>query len=281
MEGVPGQPDDALTGAPEAPELYLRLLKGVLTRSVVGGETYRPVAPGRPVKRAIAWLPLGILRRAGLELVRKQAEEKDWPVDAETMIGRKRLDNLQACIEDVLRRRIPGDLIECGVWRGGAVILMRAVLRAYGVSDRSVWAADSFSGFPIPDQEGLQADVRDHLHAYKQLAVSSEEVKQNFERYGLLDDQVQFLVGWFRDTLPTAPIRRLAIMRLDSDRYESTMDSLRFLYPKLSPGGYVIADDYGVHAGCQAATDEFRREHGINEPLIEIDWSGVYWERRE
>jgi O-methyltransferase len=91
------------------------------------------------------------------------------------------------------------------------------------------------------------------LHKARELAVSLEQVKANFDRYGLLDDQVRFLKGWFRDTLPVAPIERLAVLRLDGDMYESPMDTLVNLYPKLSEGGYVIVDDYGAIPACRQA----------------------------
>ena len=122
------------------------------------------------------------------------------------MIGMKRLDNLQHCVEDTLARQVPGDLIETGVWRGGASIFMRGILRAHGVSDRTVWVADSFQGLPPPNPDAYPADAGDPLHTFDYLAVSLEDVKSHFERYGLLDDQVRFLKGWFRDTLPAAPI---------------------------------------------------------------------------
>ena len=112
-----------------------------------------------------------------------------------------------------------------------------------------------------------------------ELAVSLEQVQANFARYGLLDEQVRFLPGWFRDTLPTAPIRRLALLRLDGDLYESTWIALESLYPKLSPGGFAIVDDYGAIPACRAAVDEFRAAERITESLIEIDWTGVYWRR--
>jgi len=108
--------------------------------------------------------------------------------------------------------------------------------------------------------------------------VPVEEVRRNFERFGLLDDRVRFLVGWFRDTLPNAPVERLALIRLDGDMYESTAVALESLYPKLSPGGFVIVDDYGV-PGARAATDDFRAEHGIEEPLELIDWAGAFWRK--
>jgi O-methyltransferase len=204
----------------------------------------------------------------------------DWPADAETMIGLRRLDNLQFCAEQVLRDGVPGDFIETGVWRGGAAIFMRAVLKAYGERARKVWAADSFRGLPKPNAAEFPADAGDPHWTADVLAVPLEEVQANFEQYGLLDDQVQFLVGWFKDTLPTAPITQLAVARLDGDMYESTIEAMRVLYPKLSVGGFLIVDDYGAIPGCKRAIDDYRSELDINESIQTIDWGGVFWQRQ-
>jgi O-methyltransferase len=161
---------------------------------------------------------------------RARAEGRDWPARAHTMIGLKRLANIRTCVEAVLDAGIPGDLIETGVWRGGATIFMRAILKARGVADRLVWVADSFAGLPPPDTEHYPHDEGITLHRFPQLAVSLERVQENFRRYGLLDEQVRFLKGWFRDTLPSAPIERLAVLRLDGDLYESAIQALDSLY---------------------------------------------------
>jgi O-methyltransferase len=249
---------DVLTG--RAPEhLYLDLLKQVLTRLILPDGSFSEGKRGEFDRGA---------REIG----------KDWPAEAETMIGLKRLDNLEFCVADVLRRRVPGDLIETGVWRGGAAIFMRAVLEAYGDRERAVWAADSFQGLPKPDP-GRASDVEDALWRHPELAVSLEDVKANFARYGFVDDRVRFLAGWFQDTLPTAPIERLAVLRLDGDMYDSTMVALEALYPKVSPGGYVIVDDYGAVAGCRQATDEYRSRNGIGDELHEVDWTCMFWRR--
>jgi len=203
----------------------------------------------------------------------------DWPSSAHSMIGRKRMENVRMLVELVLFESVPGDLIETGVWRGGACIYMRAILEAYGVKDRRVWAADSFAGLPPPNTAAYPADAGDVFHTYTDLAVSIEEVKRNFDRYHLLDRQVEFLKGWFRDTLPAAPIDNLAILRMDGDMYESTMDALVNLYDKLSLRGYVIVDDYRVVEGCRKAVDDFRSMHGILDPIVEIDGVGVYWRK--
>lgn len=275
-----------IEGKSDPGALYLDLLKKCLTRYTFG-EPFQAVESPRGIFRRALYVPLRrLLAFRQIELVRraafdpdKRTEGRDWPLDAETMIGLRRLDNLQYCVTDVLRRRVPGDLIETGVWRGGATIFMRAVLKVYGDTERIVWVADSFQGLPKPDPARYPVDAADRHWTQARLAVSLEEVKANFARYGLLDAQVRFLVGWFRDTLPNAPIDKLAVLRLDGDMYESTMDALRSLYPRLSIGGYVIIDDYGAVPACKAAVEDFRTEHGIGEKLERIDWTGVFWQR--
>jgi hypothetical protein len=203
----------------------------------------------------------------------------EWKQPYHTMAGFKRLDNVQLCVENALADGVPGDLIETGVWRGGVAILMRAILAVHGVTDRTVWVADSFEGLPPPNPEQYPEDKGDTLYTLDDLRVSLDHVRANFERYGLLDDRVRFLKGWFRDTLPGAPIDALAVLRLDGDMYESTMDALTSLYPKLSPGGYIIVDDYGAIPACRRAVHDYRDAHGITERILPIDWTGVYWRR--
>jgi O-methyltransferase len=195
------------------------------------------------------------------------------------MLGQARLSHLVQCCIDVLRDGIPGDFIETGVWRGGACILMKGVLAAAGDQTRAVWVADSFQGLPPPDSDQYPADAGDLHHVEADLRVTEDEVRERFRRYGLLDDRVRFLKGWFKDTLPDAPIEALALARLDGDMYESTSDALRALYPRLSPGGWLIVDDYGAVEGCRRAVDDWRREHRIAEPMTTIDWTGVAWRR--
>jgi hypothetical protein len=194
------------------------------------------------------------------------------------MLSLRRLDNVQYCLETVLSEGIPGDCIETGVMRGGTVILMRAILRAHGVKDRVVWAADSFEGLPAPNSEFYPDDAGADWHLRPLTEVGVAHVQRNFERYGLLDDQVKFVKGWFRDTLATAPVEKLAVLRLDGDLYESTMDALVPLYPKLSPGGFVIIDDYNLPA-CKKAVTHYRERENITEQIVPIDDAGVYWRK--
>lgn len=204
----------------------------------------------------------------------------EWPNIAHSMIGAKRMDNVRFCCEDVINNDILGDFIETGVWRGGCVIFMRAVLKAYGITDRSVWVADSFEGVPpgnpmeYPRDIGPVAD----LYMLDWLKVSVEQVKENFKAYDLLDEKVHFLKGFFKDTMPHNSIPNLAILRLDGDLYESTMVVLDHLYDKVSIGGYIIIDDYDLYTANQAVHD-FREKRKIDSPLIPIDKNGVYWKK--
>ncbi|MFB4162158.1 TylF/MycF family methyltransferase [Geomicrobium sp. JSM 1781026] len=202
-----------------------------------------------------------------------------WPQIAHSMIGRYRMNNLQGCMTSVVKDNIPGDFIETGVWRGGACIFMSGFLDVMGITDRNVWVADSFEGLPKPNEEKYPKDKGDTHHTVDYLRVSLEDVKHNFNKYDLLNDNVHFLKGWFKDTLPSAPIEQLAILRLDGDLYESTMDSLNNLYDKVSPGGYIIIDDF-ILPGCNAAIMDYRAEHHITEPLIPIDSMSVYWRKK-
>lgn len=206
-------------------------------------------------------------------------EGKDWPSVAHSMIGMKRLHHLRQACEYVLEHNIPGDFIETGIWRGGACIMMRAVLMAYGITDRNVWCADSFAGLPMPDFGQYPQDVASRLYKYEMLAVPLAEVQSNFAKYGLLDAQVKFLKGWFKDTLSAAPIEKLAILRLDGDMYQSTKEALEALYDKLSPGGILIVDDAGAIDACSKAITDFRTARNIRETIQKIDWTGRFWKK--
>lgn len=244
-------------------DMYLDLLKRVLTNVIYEDPPIpNPVFDGQEFNR---WA-----RNTG----------SDWPSVAHTMVGMTRLNNVQYCLESAIADGVPGDFIETGVWRGGVCIFARGLFKAYGETDRKVWVADSFEGMPVVSQNGHPEDRRLMLHEHNTvLGVTAEAVRENFDRYGLLDDQVEFLTGWFRDTLPSAPIRQLSVLRLDGDLYESTWDALASLYPKLSPGGYVIVDDY-LMPGCRTAVDEFRAQQGIeHDPIKRVDRWSVCWRR--
>lgn len=276
--------------SPPAQQLYLELLMKSLL-----GELYwenearllylRDCLEGRDAYSSDILLRIGESRPEFCRRLRELAAAGRFLDDSldnlgyrHTMIGRLRLENVAACLEAIRRRGVPGDLMECGVWRGGTTVFMRGFLKAHGIADRTVWVADSFHGPPPPS---LPQDLAEDLSAARRpaLAIPLETVRDLFSRYGLLDDQVRFLPGWFKDTLPRAPVGSLALLRLDADLYESTRDALNALYPKVSPGGFVIVDDYHCIPGCRQAVDEYRQAEGVAAPLERVDWTGVFWQK--
>jgi O-methyltransferase len=209
-----------------------------------------------------------------------RAAGRDWPLNALTMVGLGRLDDLQACVESVVADEVDGDLIEAGAWRGGASILMRATLDTLG-AHRTVWVADSFQGFPAPEADGDEEDraLEAQMNtAYDYLAASLEAVQSYFSRFGCADG-VRFVPGFFEETMPGLRGRQWSVIRLDGDTYKATWLTLEALYPGLTVGGYVVLDDYCFLPACQRAVDDFRREHGITEPIEKIDWNGARWRR--
>jgi O-methyltransferase len=268
---------DEVVTSTELRRMYLDLLKRALTHTLYWpldlywSTDFESPEMREAVQQAFA--------RGEVDLRQMRDEGRDWPRFGQTMVGAHRLENVQACVERVLAEGVPGDLIEAGAWRGGVSIFMRGVLKAYGITDRTVFAADSFRGLPPPNPEEYPADTADQHHTADMLIVSREDVEQNFRLYDLLDGQVAFLEGWFRDTLPTVRDRTWAVVRIDGDMYESTMDALVNLYPRLSPGGYVIIDDF-AYDPCRKAVADFRCAQKIDEPIERIDWTGVFWRRR-
>jgi Macrocin-O-methyltransferase (TylF) len=253
---------------------YLELLKLCLCDLVASSTTEVQGLPhGRLVSRELA----------GDERSRR-AEGRDWPLHALTMTGLRRLDDLQSCVETVVRDEIPGDLIETGSWRGGSSILMRATLDTLSAEDRTVWVADSFQGFPDREpgdaQNGYATSLAPYFAVFDFLAVPLEEVQASFVRLGY-EHGVRFVPGFFEETLPglAGSEPRWSVIRLDGDTYDVTLLALRCLYPSLSPGGYLIVDDYLALDECRQAVEDFRREHRIEEPLEQVDWTCARWRR--
>lgn len=195
-----------------------------------------------------------------------------------TMVGLRRLQNLEWCAAQIFREGIEGDFLEAGVCQGGASIFLRALQVAYGQEHRRTWVADSFEGLPEPTSEFDQGyDLHEAVQPW--LSTSLEAVRDNFRTYDLLSGEVTFLPGWFSESLPRAPVEDLSILRADADLYASTREVLESLYDKVVPGGFVIIDDYHVFPNCRRAVDEFRAERGIADPLIRIDWTAVFWRK--
>jgi len=277
-------------------QLYLNLLKRTLSDYL---NIDNPYANGIPpqfwwkkskIKNLRNRWVVSILRRSKMLVLKEDGynlEERkqrringlDWPLmQAQTMVGLSRLDNLQHLLEDIIKREVEGDVIETGVWRGGASIFMRAVLKANNVEDKLVWLCDSFEGLPLPDPNKYPADSDDNHYTYNFLAVDQETVENNFSKYDLLDEKVRFVKGYFEDTLKKISAEKFCLLRLDGDMYSSTIIALEALYPKLSSGGYVIVDDYGL-TPCAEAVNDFRKKNNINDKISNIDGSGAYWRK--
>ena len=205
------------------------------------------------------------LRSAGL----------DWPLHGLTMVGLNRLDDLQACVETVVREGVEGDLVEAGSWRGGASILMRAVLDSLGDTGRTVHVADSFQGFPAAGGAPTWTRSTSSPCPSRRCATASRG-------FGL-ERGVRLVPGFFEETLPALAGTRWAVVRLDGDTYGATRAALEALYPGLAAGGYLIVDDYGAmeRDECRRAVDEFRARHGIEDPLEQVDWTCVRWRRSD
>lgn len=200
--------------------------------------------------------------------------------DAHTMVGLRRLENLERCAARVFAGGVPGDFLEAGVCQGGASIFLRALQVAYDEPQRRTWVADSFEGLPEPthpEDVKLGLDFSESKQPW--LAASLRAVQDNFRTYDLLSDAVRFVPGWFSETLAALPVERLAILRLDADLYESTQDVLQALYDRVSPGGYVVVDDYWAFEPCRLAVDGFLAERAPGVELRRIDWTGVFWRK--
>jgi O-methyltransferase len=206
----------------------------------------------------------------------KRANGMDWPERAHTMIGLRRLDNLHKSLDYVREKDIKGDFIETGVWRGGASIFIKYYNDLYNMN-RKVFVVDSFEGLPLPNVDKYPNDQGDIHHTIDFLKVSLDEVKNNFNSYGLLDENVIFLKGWFEDTLKdNDAIKEISILRFDGDMYGSTMDVLNNIYHKLSKKGVLIVDDYCL-PNCVKAVHDFRTQNNIDDVIEQVDSCGVFW----
>ncbi len=268
---------------------YLELLKKVLIDyDKIGSMEIHPLSIVNPNWKTFFLYPLDkLLRKRNFSLNKliyvskeERMEGLDWPANAKTMIGYKRMSNIEECIRIINEEEIEGDLIETGVWRGGAVMFMKAVLNELNIKDKKVWVADSFQGLPKPKKK-FALDKLSNLHKQRILKVCRKDVEDNFRLYDLLDEQVEFLEGWFDRTLPNAPIEKLSLLRLDGDLYESTTIALESLYPKLSIGGFIIIDDFNAFQFCKKAVLDYRQANKINEDIIEIDKEAVFWRKEK
>jgi O-methyltransferase len=218
------------------------------------------------------------------ELTRKpfdanlRKEGLDWPAQGLTMVGRMRLENIEKLLFNVIEAQVPGDFVECGVWRGGASLYAKGVLKALDVHDRKVHLVDSFEGLPKASQE-RDRDVWSEMNFLK---VSLEQVQEPFKQLGLFDDGVAFHKGFFKHSLPLlrkqllAEKKNIAVLRMDGDMFESTMDILYNLYDLVSVGGCVIIDDFEIREAKEAVAT-FLQHHKLTVQYIRIDNFAAYF----
>ncbi|KAL6072238.1 Macrocin O-methyltransferase [Balamuthia mandrillaris] len=228
------------------------------------------------------------------------ARSPDWPITGVSMIGTLRMNNIRELLERAEQENIPGDFMECGVWRGGASIFAQAVLSSANI-DRHVWLADSFRGLPPPRtskdttywNEISYLEVPNLPLLFRFVSntgptllpptqqVSMEEVIENFKAFGLYHpERLHFCKGYFVDSLPHCHPSKIAVLRMDGDMYESTMDQLFNLYPLVSLGGFVIVDDWTIEYAREAVKD-FWEWHGLLEEVtpVSIDRYSIYWQK--
>jgi hypothetical protein len=190
-------------------------------------------------------------------------------------------------IRHIVQNRIQGDIVECGVWRGGSIMIAMATLRLLGAMDRRVWLFDTFEGMTEPsavdvDNRGQAAFVLLETMPKDPGGIicyaSLDEVKQNVALVGYPEDLVTYVVGDIRQTIHEIAMNPVALLRLDTDWYDSTKLEMEKLYPHLVPGGVLIVDDYGHWAGSRQAVDEYFgaiQTSGSRAPMLTIvDYTG-------
>ncbi|HLF75973.1 MAG TPA: TylF/MycF/NovP-related O-methyltransferase [Dehalococcoidia bacterium] len=251
---------------------------------------------------SIKSLTKSTLGRFGYELTRRASVSHpedyatDFPVDFDeetkalikqvepyTMTSPEKILALREALKYIVRSKIPGDIVECGVWRGGSIIVAAHTLLGLGHTSMHMHLYDTFEGMTKPtevdvDFAGLSAledwDQNRLNPFYAPARAPIDEVKSLVFATGYPQENFHFIKGPVEQTLPKEAPRQIALLRLDTDWYESTKHELVHLYPLLSPGGVLILDDYGHFEGARKAADEYFQEQGINVLLNRIDYSG-------
>lgn len=269
--------------------LYLESLKKFLTRYGFEPQgTWAPLGylanslgPKHAVRKMIHSAEAFLLP-GGVRLARwsrfdpaKRKDGLDWPIHAETMVGLERLNQLHQALDTIEEEKIPGNILEAGVWRGGAMIFVAQYLNVWQLSGRKVFACDSFQGLPRAQKE-FPVDEGDTWHSYDYLSVSLEQVQENFASYMVPMDNVVFVKGFFSESLENLDCGPLAILRMDGDMYSSTTQTLHQLFDKVSEGGFVIIDDWQLE-GARKAVRDFLEARSLDPHIHEIKGAGAYF----
>ncbi len=228
----------------------------------------------------------------GLTLVKNDDEEKYAEMQDVynlskdyTMTSKERMYALYKAVEYVAKNNIPGDFVECGVWKGGSSMLIALTLQKFGINNRKIWMYDTYEGMSEPTEK--DADITGNS-AEKLLKEASKEKQDSVWCYSSLDEVkanmrltnypehcIHFVQGKVEDTIPgSIPEGDIALLRLDTDWYESTKHEMHYLYPKLVQRGVLIIDDYGHWVGAKKAIDEYISENNTPLLLNMIDYTG-------
>lgn len=214
-----------------------------------------------------------------------------WTCRPYTMTPITRMYALYQAVRYLDLHDVPGAIVECGVWRGGSMMLAAMTLQQIGANHRDLMLFDTYEGQPAPTEHdvtftGSRATDRwneattagtldpEAIPAHLRALASLDEVRANLQATGYPMDRVTFVQGLVEETIPEQAPHDIALLRLDTDWYASTSHELRHLYPRVSDGGVVIIDDYGFWQGAKAATDAYFQEHRIPMLLQRIDDSG-------
>lgn len=209
-----------------------------------------------------------------------------WALLPFTMGGRRALENAFDIVEMVENQSIPGDIVECGVARGGTAAMLSVASLRLGTISRRKWLFDSYEGLPEPTIEdyvnGKAGNFIQPLPKGSCLGTLEQVSQLMYGKYCFSRDDVVLVEGWFQDTVPQYKniIDKISILRLDGDWYESTKIPLDNFFDKIVNGGFVIVDDYATCFGSRKATDEFRAERGIETPLIPDGRGGVWFQKK-
>lgn len=201
-----------------------------------------------------------------------------------SMTGIERMYSLYTSVNYVLSNNIKGDFVECGVWRGGSAMMIAKILLHRNVTDRKIYLYDTFEGMSAPTVDDINIVGQDATILLGQDELSKDsklwcyadlaDVQKNMNSTGFAQGNIVYVKGKVEETIPaTIPGENIALLRLDTDWYESTKHELIHLYPKLQANGVLIIDDYGHWEGCKKAVDEYFEKNKINMLLNRVDYT--------
>ncbi len=236
------------------------------------------------------------IRRFGFDIVRSEgigtyppdfdelSQEICKAVEPYTMTPPARVDALVAAVKYVVDNSVDGALVECGVWRGGSAMAMALTLKRKGIEDRDLYLYDTFAGMTAPGDVDVSISGKPAFDEFAKMRTSDDtsawclspldEVKMNLATTAYPSAKLHFIEGKVEETIPQNIPDKIAILRLDTDWYESTKHEMTHLFPRLQPAGVLIIDDYGHWKGSRKAVDEYIAENKIRILLNRLDYSG-------